>query len=97
MKIPRRTQTDLALTYEAKKQLEYNRPAFFPHERIDPDILRQLWAIHGDEITEAFIERWPGQRPHWWWRMEHDMPPPSEQEDWLQRHNLLTAEEKRRL
>jgi hypothetical protein len=64
----------------------------------DPDEgeLRELWAVHGDELTAEHVEGHAGSRPWAWWRWNAPEPRGKQDElDYLRKHNLLDAAEKR--
>jgi hypothetical protein len=38
--------------------------------------LRELWAIHGEEVTRVYIAQYPGRRPACWWMFSSPVPRP---------------------
>lgn len=38
--------------------------------------LRELWEVHGEAVTRAFIASHPGERPALWWRYSSPEPRP---------------------
>jgi hypothetical protein len=66
---------------------------------LEAERVRALWDEYGEEITQRHIRKWPGTRPANWWRFsapERWNSSAETQLQYLQRLDLLSAEEKAR-
>jgi hypothetical protein len=67
------------LTQVQRDQLITGHDTFQDAFHDDIETMRVAWAIHGREITVAYIVERPGARPWGWWRF--DAPEPRRQLD----------------
>lgn len=61
------------------------------------EYLAEFWAAHRDAVLARHIMLYPGTRPLRWWQYDtpEPLPPGETQYEYLRRHYLLTAAERK--